>query len=86
MERELTLPAPSLAGVLSSLCVLFYGFIGLYFSIQVDDSLENTGTYNSTSEATTKHIMLSLFSVRIPVPVLFFNGQSEQCDTATGDC
>lgn len=49
-------------------------------------SLENTGTYKRASEATTKHIMPALFSVRIPVPELFFDGQSKQCDTAMGGC
>lgn len=33
-------------------------------------SLENARTHNCSSEATTKHIMQSLFSDRIPVPVL----------------
>lgn len=30
--------------------------------------------------------MLSLFPGRIPVPVLFSNGQSKQCDMAMGGC
>lgn len=74
-----------LSGVLSDIGLWFYWFV-LNNSGQNMTSLENTSTYKCMSEATTKHIMLSLFPVRIPVPVPFSNGQSKQCDTAMGGC
>lgn len=76
-----------LSGVLSDIGLWFYWFVlnnsGQSF---IMTSLESTSTYKCTSEATTKHIMPSLFPVRIPVPVLFSDGQSKQCDTAMGGC
>lgn len=86
-ERGFTLPDSHLSSVTSGISLWFdwsvlhnlgHGFI--------ITSLENSSTYNCSSGATTKRIMLPLFSVRIPVPVLFSVGQSKQCDTAMGGC
>lgn len=86
-KKGFTLSESSLSSVMSVICLSFYWSVlynpGRRFIIT---SLENTRTYNCLSGATTNHIMLPLFSVRIPVPVLFSDGQSEQCDTAMGGC
>lgn len=86
-ERGFTLPDSHLSSVMSDISLWFYWSVlhnsGHGFIIT---SLENSSTYNCSSGATTRRIMLPLFSVRIPVPALFFVGQSKQCDTAMGGC
>lgn len=73
---------------LSRVSKYFREFVGVFFCSVlykcVIPCIRQHRTCNSSRDAITNRIMLPLFSVRIPVPGLFFSGQSRQCGTAMG--